>query len=152
MDIALKIKYRECQQLIVRTRQQLSESLEHKIISSKNLGLLYKHINSHLTHKSGVVPLEDSTGRLVANAHLQAELLNECFVVRCTPDNHILPALLSMCKTSETISDVTFPFSLVYKLLSKLDVKTSASTDNIPPILIKPLKGVLCGPLSTLFS
>jgi len=92
--------------LIVRTKQRLSDSLEHKIITSKHIGVLYKQTNSHLTHKSEVAPLEDPTGCLVADAHLLAELLNECFVGRCTPDNHILPLLLPMCKTSETVTEV----------------------------------------------
>jgi len=56
-----------------------------------------------------------------------------------------------MCRTSATVSDVTFPSSLVYKLLSKLDVKTLAGPDNIPPILLKTLKGVQRGPFYTLF-
>jgi len=53
---------------------------EGKILKSRNLGIVYKHINSRLTHKSGVAPLRDGAGDLKYKDGDKDLLLNSPFV------------------------------------------------------------------------
>ena len=60
---------------------------EARIVNSGNLGLLYKHINSKLTHNSGVGLLKRADGSLVHDDLEKANFLNDHFGSVFTNDN-----------------------------------------------------------------
>jgi len=72
--------YKFCVKQIKKAQLNLEFSRERKILESGNLGVLYKHINSRLAHKSGVAPLIDNQGNLLHNEKDKANLLNMHFV------------------------------------------------------------------------
>ena len=97
---------------------------ETKIIESKNLGTLYRHINSRLTYKDGIAPICDSDGNLIVDKALMAKILNNHFVNVGKPDNGNLPFLPQ--KFLETdISSISFDAISIFKIISELKINSS---------------------------
>jgi len=61
----LKDKYLAARRKCDNAISSFTQLKEARIVNSGNLGLLYKHINSKLTHKSGVGLLKRADGSLV---------------------------------------------------------------------------------------
>ena len=60
-----KSKYKECVQQIRKAKFIQLAICEKPIIMPQNLGTLYKHTYSRLTHKVGIAPLLNQDGELV---------------------------------------------------------------------------------------
>ena len=123
-----------------------------KVIESQNLGTLYRHINSRMTHKDGIAPLKNSTGHLVTNEAAKAALLNEHFVNAGTCDNGVLPPFTPSISVDNSLNVVHFNSSDIYCIINKLNVTSSPGPDGICPTLLKNLRHVICYPLSIMFN
>ena len=67
---------------------------EFNILTSSDLGLFYKYINSRLSHRDAVAPLKDPCGTFAFTYAEKAELLNSTFTKNRTTDNKILPDVI----------------------------------------------------------
>ena len=123
---------------------------ETKIIESKNLGTLYRHINSRLIHKDGIAPICDSDGNLIVDNALKVKIVNNHFVNVGKPDNGNLK-FLPQKFLKRDISSISFNAISIFKIISELKINSSPRPDGIPTILLKNLKNVLSHPLSILF-
>ncbi len=120
------------------------------MINKNNVGAIYKHINSRLTHKSGIAPLKNSQNDLIVDSKEKAELLNTHFVSVGTVDDGVLP---NISFTSDASFDsISFTTSRVLKVISKLKKNSAAGPDGFAPIIFMSLKASLAYPLSLLFT
>jgi len=78
---------------IINTRNRLSTHLEKTVISSHNLGVFYKHINSKMNHRAGVAPLCVPHGNMVIDDVDKADRLNTTFVSEGRFNNGVIPTL-----------------------------------------------------------
>ena len=145
----LKLKYKECIHVIKREKHLNNLAYESKIIESKNIGAIYKHINSRMTHKTGIAPLSNEQGVLIFDDCTKAELLNNHFVKAGTWDNGVLPPL---CELVGKLDSVYFDRLEIAKVIEKLKTNSSPGPDGIPPIVLKSVKHAIVGPLALLFS
>ena len=153
----IKSRYSLCVASIKTVQDDLEFKKEKKIIESQNLGVLYKHINSRMSHKQGIAPLKDYYGNIVSDDAGKASILNINFSQMCTIDdgkiplpiidynNTIIPPLLSF-------SSIHFNEHLICNVINKLDGNCSPGPDGFRSILLKCLKPVICRPLSILFT
>jgi len=130
-----------------------TESKEKYIIDSGNLGLFYNHVNSSMSHKSGVAPLKGPAGQVLTADLDKANALNNFFIGVGTVDNGLVPELANNISsaTTSTLGTVYFDSSMLIKTISQLKVKSSAGPDGFPPILFKQLIYQLAEPLACLF-
>jgi len=82
-DPGIVQRYIDCTFSIKAKFNSIKLSNESKILQSKNLGAVYKHINARLTHKAGIAPLFGKSGGLVVDDLDKANLLNSQFVNIC---------------------------------------------------------------------
>jgi hypothetical protein len=151
-NAANKLKYKHCTQMIKRAKLQNELKHEANIINSKNLGAFYKHVNSKLSHKSGIAPLCDHDNQLIFDNLVKAELLNRHFVSSGTVDNGIIPD--TFCGASSNFIDSSIEFGCVdiINAINKLKPNSSAGPDGLPSIVFKSLKHQLAKPLFMLFN
>jgi Reverse transcriptase (RNA-dependent DNA polymerase)/Endonuclease-reverse transcriptase len=131
----------------------VAEDVKHEklIITSGNLGSFYRHVNSHLTHRSGIAPLRDASGVIHANDATKANILNEAFVSVGTHDNGNLPSLVTKAKDFG-LNTVYFDYELVHRSIMHLKANSSSGPDGYPPVLFKELIELLTEPLRMLFN
>ena len=146
----LKDKYLAVRRKCDNAISSFTQLKEARIVNSGNLGLLYKHINSKLTHKSGVGLLKRADGSLVHDDLEKANFLNDHFGSVFTNDNDILPPMAR--RTEFELGNVAFTPELVWKQLCKLKTSASAGPDKLPPRVLKELASSLASPLSWLFT
>jgi hypothetical protein len=115
---------------------------EAKILSSKNLGQFYKHINSRLSHKNGIAPLKGPDGHFIFTDAEKAVLLNSAFAKHRTTDNGHLPNVESYNHRS-TFCSVAWDPGVIHSKLITLKVGSAPGPDNIPTIFFKNLASVL---------
>jgi Reverse transcriptase (RNA-dependent DNA polymerase)/Endonuclease-reverse transcriptase len=150
---ANKSNYKKCANRIKQTTKVLAINYEKRIIESKNLGTLYKHINSRLTHKTGIAPLCDSNGNIVTDDALKADLLNYHFVKVGTIDDGTLPQFDNVCPSDDVYLDTIYFESIdICEVVSRMNANSSSGPDGYPPILLKSLIRELCVPLAMIFS
>ena len=125
---------------------------EKKIVESKNLGTLYKHINSRLTHKIGIAPLFNNEGNIVKCDLGKAELLNSHFVKVGKADDGTSPTLNTPCPGTTGINYIAFDTGHIFTLINKLKPNSSSGPDGIPAVLLKGLSHHLSRPLSIMFN
>ena len=92
---------------------------EKSIIKSQNLGILYKHINSRLTHRVGIAPLLNQDGVLVLNDTDKLEVLNKHFITVGKPDDRLCPNITSSNPSQSSMCDVKFYIVEVFKQIKK---------------------------------
>lgn len=130
---------------------QHAKSVEHKLLNCANLAKFYKFVNSKLSSKCGIGPLQNDIGKFLLNDIEKANLLNNYFASVCIVDNEVLPPFeVNLSINHETLEHVTFTHCSTYKHLSKLKCTFSAGPDGIPPIFYKKLARCLTGPISKL--
>jgi Reverse transcriptase (RNA-dependent DNA polymerase)/Endonuclease-reverse transcriptase len=144
-------KYKKCAQLIKQTINSNELSHEAKVIESNNVGAIFKHIKSRLTHKTGIAPLRDSNRELVFDNLAKAELMNSHFVKMGTVDNGELPNVGYFSDSGNSIASAYFDTCEIIKVISKLKTNSAPGPDGLPPILYKSLKYQLAEPLSIMF-
>ena len=88
-----RIKYESCALDVKAAVKESALNYESNIIYSNNIASIYKHINSRLTHKTGIAPLRDFTDNIVADDLSKAELLNAHFISVGTVDDGNIPTL-----------------------------------------------------------
>ena len=123
--------------------------MELKIINSNDLENVYKQVNKHSVHKTGIGPLKSTTGALVLDDAQNAELLNEYFVSVCTVDNKNLSPLpeLDSAPNNKKLVDLTFNTAQILRILKNLKNKKSTGPDGLQPILFRQLASKLARPL-----
>jgi len=116
------------------------------VIATKNFGAIYKHINSRLSHKTGIAPLKDSDNQLIFDDLAKAELLNSHFVNSGTTDNGDLPLIINISSTN--ISSINLENSEILAIITELKTNSSAGPDGLPPIVFKSRKHQLVTPIA----
>jgi len=144
-----KVNYKLCTIKIKAARQSQNISYEKKI-ESKNLGVLYRHINSGLTHKCGIVPLRNELGNLVTVDAEKASVLNEHFGRVGVKDDGILPIINSSINSQLDL--ICFDSNIICGIINQLNYTSSPGTDGFPPIFFKNLVQQLSGPIAGLFT
>ena len=150
-SIVNKTKYTDCVKHIESVKNAQLLCTEKRIIESRNLSKLYKHIYSRLTHTDGIAPLMNPDGDLVVNDIDKAEILNAHFVRVGRPDNGICPNMTPILQEGINICDVVFERESIVKKINELTINTSSGPDNIPSILLKNLSQELSRPMSIMF-
>jgi hypothetical protein len=138
-------KYKKCIKLIKTTNKSDELKFESKIIKSNNVGAIYKHMNSRLTHKTGIAPLTDLKGQLVFNDLTKAELLNNHFVIAGTMDDG---KLLLVNKLTTKLDSITFTEQGIVNVINHLKKSSAPGPDGIPSCLYKNLKHSFAQPLA----
>jgi len=112
-----------------------------KKIESKNLGVLYRHINSGLTLKCGIAPLRNELGNLVTVDAEKASILNEHFVRVGVKDDGILPIINSSIHSQLDLwlDHICFDSHIICGIINKLNYTLSPGPDGFPPIFFKYL-------------
>jgi len=91
--------------------------------NKKNLGIFYKHINSRLTHKTGITPLCEPDGTIVIEDGHKANLLNSHFVSVGTIDDGIfLPFVVVARPKNASLSIIYFNTMDIVDIVSHLKV------------------------------
>ena len=127
--------------------------IETEIISSRNLGLFYKHINKSLSTRSGVGALKDSCGSLLTDDHKKAELLNDFFCSVGTIDNGQIPEFHHRLSEQDSeVDQINFTPQLVFDQLRKLKNSLAAGPDKLTPIFLKKIASEICLPLAKIFT
>lgn len=130
-----------------------AEARELDIIKSGNLGLLYKHINVRLNHRSGIAPLANIDGQLVVSDADKAALLNECFADYGTSDDGLLPMVPDTeSHISTKLEIIFFDSCFVRKCITDLKPNSAPGPDGLPAILFKKLSNQICVPLAIMFN
>ena len=148
-NVCNKARYKECIALINKVKANNELLYESKIIESKNIGAIYKHINKRLSHKSGIAPLLAANNKLVTDNLTKAEILNDHFVSVGTKDNSVLPEIT---RSINTIESVYFERHEIITVINKLKSNSSSGPDGFAPVLYKSLKYQLANPLAMMFS
>ena len=120
---------------------------EFNILTSSDLGLFYKYINSRLSHRDAVAPLKDPCGTFAFTYAEKAELLNSTFTKNRTTDNEILPDV-KPCGYSNTFGTVIFDAGQISSKLINLKTGSAPGPDGIPAIYFKSLASVVAYPLA----
>src|ERR1043165_7522697 len=135
-----KSNYKKCANKVKQSKKDHTISFETRIIKSNNLGTLYKHINSRLTHKSGIAPLCDLAGNIVTDDSLKANLLNSHFVKVGTTDDGILPPFDQALQSGDVYLDkIYFESSDVYEIINSMNPTSSPGPEGFPPTLLSSL-------------
>ena len=142
--------YKNCTKLLKRTKTSNTLQHEKNVIMKNSTGLIYRHINSRLNHKSGIAPLIDVSGKLVTDNNKKSELLNNHFVNVGTIDDGILPALDMV--QHEGLDSIYFSENRVKEIISRLKTNSAAGPDGLAPIIFKKLKHILAVHLALLFT
>jgi len=137
---------------IKNAHNQLTLVHEGEILKSRNLGTVYKHINSRLTHESGVAPLQDGAGDLKYKDEDKALLLNYHFVTVGQLDNRLLPVIVPLLDCFNSLTEVNFEEYVVTSKLKVLKTNSSPGPDGIYPILLSNLSNQLGRPLSLIYN
>ena len=150
-NTANRTKYKHCTQMIKNAK--LLNELKHEanIINTKNLGAVYKHINSKLTHKTGIAPLCGHDNKLIFDNLAKADLLNKHFVSSGTIDDGNIPDSMDGATSNITASAIDFDCQDIINAISKLKPNSSAGPDGLPSTVFKSLKYQLAKPLLMLF-
>ena len=138
-------KYKNCIKLIKATNKSDELKFESKIIKSNNVGAIYKHSNSRLTHKTGIAPLTDLKVQLEFNDLTKAELLNNHFVNAETMDDGKLPPVI---KLTTKLDSITFTEQGIVNAINHLKKSFAPGPDGIPSCLYKNLKHSFAQPLA----
>lgn len=146
-----KAKYENIVEKIKCARINSQYMYESKIIQSNSLGMMYKHINSRLTHKAGIAPLKGNDGNIILDDESKANVLNKHFVEVGVADDGTLPHLVNSTKTTSELAFIEFDSNSVYTIISDLKSNSSPGPDCIPPSLLKNLSRRISYPLSLLF-
>ena len=146
-----------CVSSIKTVQEELEFKKEKNIIESQNLGVLYKHINSRMSHKQGIAPLKDYYGNIVSDDAGKANILNVNFSQMCTIDDGKIPLPIidynnNIVPSLSSFSCINFNEHFIFKVIDKLDGNCSPGPDDFRSILLKGLKHVICYPLSILFT
>ena len=111
--------YKECAQQIRKTKIDQLAICEKSIIKSQNLGILYKHINSRLTHTVGIALLLNQYGVLVLNDSDNAEVLNKHLINVGKPEDGLCSNITSSNPSQSSMCDVKFYIVEVFKQIKK---------------------------------
>ncbi len=116
----------------------------------------YAYIRSKQRCKERVGPLKDSTGNVLTDDKLTADLLNEYFVsVFTKEDLSDIPEPEKVFVSSsiyEGLNNVEINEVLVYKKLTEINVNKTVGVDGLHPKLLYELRDELVKPLTALFS
>jgi len=114
-----KAKYKSCVKSIKDAHSHVALEREGNILRSGNSGIVYKHINSRITHKSEVAPLQEDVGNSIYKDDEYAVLLNSHFVGVGQIDNGLLPVIDPLAGFSDSLSDVNFDENVIIKQINK---------------------------------
>jgi len=112
--------------------------------------VLYRHINSRLTHKCGIAPLRNELGNLVTVDAEKASVLNEHLVPVGVKDDGTLPIINSSIHSQ--LDHICFVSNIICGIINKLNCTSSPGTDGFPPIFFKKLVQLLSCPIAGLFT
>ena len=132
----------------------MTQKEKRRLLDTNNLGAFYKFINNKLRNSTGVAPLYDSSGILLASDLKKANLLNEYFESVFINDDGNLPNLPSRLPTTTPptgINDITITPKILLPIMKKLRTNSAAGPDKFPPVLFKNTRDSLALPLSVLF-
>jgi len=146
-----RVKYKQSVSMIKSTRSQLAIRYESKIVEANNLGILYKHINSRLTHKTRIAPLLSPRGELVIDDTTEAGLLKAYFVSVDVIDDGFPPPLPDAGLNGAHLNSINVDPYDIEKIINHTDATSSPGPGGFPSILFKTLRHKLSGPLSILF-
>lgn len=133
--------------------QNFEEEHELGIINSGNVGAIYRHVNKRWYNNSGISPLTDTQGNIIADNLAKARLLNEYFASVGVTDNGCFPRVHHYVDVSCWLNDIVFTVDNVKaaRPINKLKPNLSSGPDGLPPLLFKRLCTVFTEPLSLLF-
>jgi len=125
---------------------------ELRILEANNIGAFYRFVNKRLRNKTGISPLHDSSGHLITDDAIKADLLNNYFASVSTTDNGILPTSVSICHCTHKLEHIVFTELSVAAAIHKLKSNLSSGPDGLPPLFYKCTAGCLAKPLAALFT
>ena len=114
--------------------------MEHKILHAGNLGSFYKYINSKLSCKSGMGPIQEASGNLIPDDLHKANLMNDFFASMWIPDDGLSPPFrATLPDNHQPLNEITFSQQSTCKHLLKLKGSLASGSDNLPPLFFKTL-------------
>ena len=137
----------------VRKAQRRFERKLAKNIKS-NPKAFYKYARNKMSVKEKVGPLEDENGMVVMDDTRTAEILNQYFTSVFTQEvmeNLPVPTQVFRGTEEEELVVVDVGQGVVMKKLKELKPDKAPGVDNIYPVVLQQLAGILCIPLSVLF-
>ena len=159
--IRLKYKFRQSRneaikhkrKLIIKRmnylkRKEISEQ-ENKILQTKDGKKFWNFVRSKMKTKRDLPVLQDTNGALLFTDNKKVEAFSKYFESVMINDNN--SCHFAGNRIVDSITNCSFDEAVVFKQMSTLNSKTSAGIDEIPNILLKKLKHVLCEPLSIIF-
>lgn len=132
----LRAKIRKCTYSARQLMQNFEEEHELGIINSGNVGAIYRHVNKRWYNNSGISPLTDTQGNIIADNLAKARLLNEYFASVGVTDNGCFPRVHHYVDVSCWLNDIVFTVDNVKaaRPINKLKPNLSSGPDGLPPL------------------
>ena len=151
-SVELNIRYREialeCKQAILN----FDIERENRILDANNLGAFYKFVNNKLGSRGGVAPLYGPSGSLLVSDQEKADLLGAYFESVFTVDDGVLPTFSHRLPSSNSrICDININPELIFKVIHRLRINSSAGPDGLPPIFFRNTERTIIYPLSIMY-
>lgn len=110
-----KQRYKNSTAQLKSALNKVTETKERQIINSGNLGSFYRHVNSKLSHKSGVAPLKATDSSLITVYFDAGILINSNRMLKATsaagPDG--LPSTLIKYFMYQLAEQIALSFRLI---------------------------------------
>ena len=146
-----------------KLRKSVLANEQAKVMYEKNLAnnikkdskSFYAYVRSKQRSKVKVGPLKDSTGNIISDSRVAADLLNEYFASVFTVENtSFIPDPISNFDftNSQLLKEICFDEKLVLDKLNNMNTSKSQGPDELHPKLIFELRNELCKTLANLFN
>jgi len=147
-----KAQYVRCDKLCKVAIDRFITKKENNLVSGGRVGDFYKYVNNKIVNNTGVGMLKNNNGESVVNAADKAELLNEFFSSVFTHDNHIIPPVLVVSNSSDSLEEVDFSFIKIFRVLKDLKAKHTVGPDGLSTFFLKNISGSIAFPLLLIFN
>ena len=142
----------ECDRVLKRTRKEYEKQIAKE--SKYNPKKFWKYVKERTKASTGISPLKDENGKLVASDIEKAEVLNKFFAsVFTAEDTNNLPDLQENSRSKGiSLTDMRVTPAAVEKKLQELNPNKAKGPDKISPRILKELSKELAKPLCVLFN
>ena len=114
----------------------------------------FAYVSSKERNKVKVGPLKDSTGNIITDNKITADIFNDYFAsVFTTEDTNNIPIPDQIFTGHEldSLSKICLYESIVYKKLNEININKSPCSDDLHPKMLFELKDLLVKPLLKIF-